>query len=77
MHEQLDGCLAALHKLEDINPGTGKKDEAAWRRVPLTELLGVAKWRKNPVIPDAILREARLLCKVLLLVLSTMRPRRK
>eukprot|EP00965_Chrysotila_dentata_P030804 1026565-Pleurochrysis_carterae.AAC.1 len=40
MHEQLDGCLAALKALGD-NPGTVKKDEAAWRRywIPLTELL--------------------------------------
>eukprot|EP00965_Chrysotila_dentata_P247956 6208053-Pleurochrysis_carterae.AAC.2 len=78
MHEQLVGCLATLHSLGG-NPGTVKKDEAAWRRcwVPFTELLGVAKWRENPVTPDAILREARLLCKVLLLVLSIMRPRRK
>eukprot|EP00965_Chrysotila_dentata_P129535 4282515-Pleurochrysis_carterae.AAC.1 len=78
MHEQLDGCLAALHSLGD-NPGTVKKDEEAWRWywVPLTELLGVAKWRENPVTADAILREARLLCKVLLPVLLTMRPRRK
>eukprot|EP00965_Chrysotila_dentata_P161419 5330615-Pleurochrysis_carterae.AAC.1 len=30
MHEQLDGCLAALQALGD-NPGTVKKDEAAWR----------------------------------------------
>eukprot|EP00965_Chrysotila_dentata_P250627 6209561-Pleurochrysis_carterae.AAC.2 len=44
IHEQLDGCLAALHSLED-NPDTVKKDEAVWRRywVPFTELLGVAK----------------------------------
>eukprot|EP00965_Chrysotila_dentata_P255795 6212342-Pleurochrysis_carterae.AAC.1 len=49
MHERLDGCLAALHSLGD-NPGTVKKDEAAWRRywVPLIKLLGVAKWRENP-----------------------------
>eukprot|EP00965_Chrysotila_dentata_P263266 6214798-Pleurochrysis_carterae.AAC.5 len=78
MHEQFDGCLAALHSLKD-NPGTVKKDKEACRRywMPLTELLGVAKWRENPVTRDAILRAARLLCKVLLLVLSTMRPRRK
>eukprot|EP00965_Chrysotila_dentata_P125169 4137397-Pleurochrysis_carterae.AAC.1 len=78
MHEQLDGCLAALHSLGD-NPGTVTKDEAAWRRywLPLTELLGVAKWRENPVAPDVVLRKARLLCKILLLALATMRPRRK
>eukprot|EP00965_Chrysotila_dentata_P257241 6212821-Pleurochrysis_carterae.AAC.3 len=51
MHEQLDCCLAALHSLGDINPGTVKKDEAAWRVnwVSLTELLGVAKRRENLV----------------------------
>eukprot|EP00965_Chrysotila_dentata_P181652 5997047-Pleurochrysis_carterae.AAC.1 len=68
MHQQLDGCLAALQSLGD-NPNTVKKDEAAWRKywVPLTELLGVSKWRDHPVAPGAILREARLLCEVLLL----------
>eukprot|EP00965_Chrysotila_dentata_P091221 3012326-Pleurochrysis_carterae.AAC.1 len=73
MHEQVDGCLAAQRSLGD-NSGTVKKDEAAWRRywVLLTELLGVAKWRENPVTPVAILREAFLLCKILLLVLATM-----
>eukprot|EP00965_Chrysotila_dentata_P164449 5429662-Pleurochrysis_carterae.AAC.2 len=78
MHEQLDGCLAALQVLGD-NPSTVKKDEAAWRKywVPLAELLGVARWRENPTAPDAILQESRLLCKVLLLVLATMRPRRR
>eukprot|EP00965_Chrysotila_dentata_P080764 2664827-Pleurochrysis_carterae.AAC.2 len=80
MNEQLDGCLiAALQALGD-NPNTVKKDEATWRsyKIPLSELLGVARWRESPTAPDyAILREARLLCKVLLLVLATMRPRRK
>eukprot|EP00965_Chrysotila_dentata_P047009 1560445-Pleurochrysis_carterae.AAC.2 len=78
MHEQFDGCLAELRALGD-SPGTVKKNEAAWRRywVPLTELLGVARWREHPTAPDAILREARLLCKALLLVLATMCPRRK
>eukprot|EP00965_Chrysotila_dentata_P076551 2527612-Pleurochrysis_carterae.AAC.1 len=68
MHEQLDGCLSALQALGD-NPNTVRKDEAAWRRywVPLTEVLGVARWRENPTTPDAILREAHLLCKILLL----------
>eukprot|EP00965_Chrysotila_dentata_P232485 6198994-Pleurochrysis_carterae.AAC.2 len=62
MHKQLDGCLAALQLLGD-NPNTVTKDEAAWRRywVLLTEPLGVSRWRDNPVTPDAILREARLL----------------
>eukprot|EP00965_Chrysotila_dentata_P183713 6065827-Pleurochrysis_carterae.AAC.1 len=52
MHEQLDGCLAALQALGD-NPSTVKKDEAAWRRywVPLTELLGVARCAKTPLPP--------------------------
>eukprot|EP00965_Chrysotila_dentata_P031712 1057860-Pleurochrysis_carterae.AAC.1 len=79
MHKQLDGCLSALQALGE-NQNTVRKDaEAAWRRywVPLTELLGVARWRENPTAPDAVRREARLLCKVLLLVLATMRPRRK
>eukprot|EP00965_Chrysotila_dentata_P177217 5852902-Pleurochrysis_carterae.AAC.2 len=67
MHEQLDGRLAALQALGE-NPGTVKKDEAAWR---------VARWCENPITPDAILQEARLLCKGLPLVLATMRPRRK
>eukprot|EP00965_Chrysotila_dentata_P159739 5277239-Pleurochrysis_carterae.AAC.1 len=64
MHEQLDDCLAALKSL-GANPGTVRKDEAAWRRywVPLMERLGVARWRENFTASDAILREARLLCK--------------
>eukprot|EP00965_Chrysotila_dentata_P069277 2289464-Pleurochrysis_carterae.AAC.1 len=68
MHQQPDGCLAAQQSLGD-NPNTVRRNEDAWRKywVPLTELLGVSKWRDNPVPPDAILREARLLCKVLLL----------
>eukprot|EP00965_Chrysotila_dentata_P071185 2352273-Pleurochrysis_carterae.AAC.1 len=79
MHEQLYGCLSALQALGDKNPNTVKKDEAAWRRywVPLTELPGVARWRGNSIAPDAILREAHLQCKVLLLLFATMRPRRK
>eukprot|EP00965_Chrysotila_dentata_P098923 3271848-Pleurochrysis_carterae.AAC.2 len=78
MHEQLDGCLAALQALGD-NLGTVREDEAAWRKywVSLTELLGVARWRKNPIILDSILQETPLLCKVLLLVLATMHPRRR
>eukprot|EP00965_Chrysotila_dentata_P245447 6206559-Pleurochrysis_carterae.AAC.1 len=78
MHEQLDGCTAAALQALGDNPGTVKKDEAAWRKywVPLAELLGVARWREIPTTPDAILQEARLLCKVVLLVLATMRPRR-
>eukprot|EP00965_Chrysotila_dentata_P107590 3554541-Pleurochrysis_carterae.AAC.1 len=49
MHEQLDGCLAALQALGD-NPSMAKKDEAAWRRywVPLTELLEVARKLHRP-----------------------------
>eukprot|EP00965_Chrysotila_dentata_P010324 336003-Pleurochrysis_carterae.AAC.5 len=44
---------------------------------PFTKLLGVSRWRIISITPDAILSEACLLCKVLLLVLATMRPRRK
>eukprot|EP00965_Chrysotila_dentata_P157458 5201905-Pleurochrysis_carterae.AAC.1 len=65
MHKQLDGCLAALQALGD-NPARSRRTrqhgaDILW--VPLTELLGVARWRKNPTAPDAILQEARLLCK--------------
>eukprot|EP00965_Chrysotila_dentata_P019700 653544-Pleurochrysis_carterae.AAC.4 len=44
MHEQLDGCLATLQALRD-NPGTVRKDEAAWRKywVPLTTAHGAPK----------------------------------
>eukprot|EP00965_Chrysotila_dentata_P000574 18688-Pleurochrysis_carterae.AAC.1 len=77
-HEQLDGLIPALQALGG-NQGTVKKDETARRRywVPLTEFLGIARWRENPTAPDAILQEARLPCKVLHLVLATMRPRRR
>eukprot|EP00965_Chrysotila_dentata_P238256 6202385-Pleurochrysis_carterae.AAC.1 len=80
-HTCTSSLKAALRRFKrsETTQTQSKKKEAAWRRywVPLTELLGVARWRKNPTVPDAIMREARLLCKVLLLVLATMRPRRK
>eukprot|EP00965_Chrysotila_dentata_P209248 6185185-Pleurochrysis_carterae.AAC.1 len=48
----LDFYHAALQALGN-NTGTVGKDGAAWREywVPLTELLGVARWRENPTIP--------------------------
>eukprot|EP00965_Chrysotila_dentata_P206917 6183820-Pleurochrysis_carterae.AAC.6 len=79
MHVELNGCLEKLQSLND-NPSTVNKDEAALRRywvLMLSELLGVAKCRKNPAALDTSLLEARLLCKISLFVLSTMRPRRR